>query len=37
MFWDLVGVVKVGIVRKWYEYKKRWDVKFVKIKVCVYK
>ncbi|KAK4654857.1 hypothetical protein QC762_406870 [Podospora pseudocomata] len=34
---DLVGVVKVGTVRKWYEHKKRWDVKFAKTKARVHK
>ncbi|KAK0668017.1 hypothetical protein QBC41DRAFT_394797 [Cercophora samala] len=33
---DLVGVVKVGTVRKWYEHKKRWDVKFAKTKARVH-
>lgn len=29
---NLIGVVKVGTVRKWLEHKKRWDNKFAKTK-----
>ncbi|KAK0742305.1 hypothetical protein B0T21DRAFT_381947 [Apiosordaria backusii] len=34
---DLVGVVKVGTVRKWYEHKKKWDVEFAKTKAKVHR
>ncbi|KAK4166489.1 hypothetical protein QBC43DRAFT_18890 [Cladorrhinum sp. PSN259] len=33
---DLVGVVKVGTVRKWLVRKRRWDRKFAKTKVKVH-
>ncbi|KAK4180120.1 hypothetical protein QBC36DRAFT_205519 [Triangularia setosa] len=33
---DLVGVVKVGTVRKWYIHKKKWDSKYAKTKARVH-
>ncbi|KAK4034427.1 Alpha/Beta hydrolase protein [Parachaetomium inaequale] len=33
---DLVGVVKVGTVRKWLEHKRRWDVRFRQTKARVH-
>ncbi|KAK4201058.1 hypothetical protein QBC40DRAFT_325109 [Triangularia verruculosa] len=33
---DLVGVVKVGTVRKWYMHKKKWDIKYAKTKARVH-
>ena len=33
---ELVGVVKVGTVRKWLEHKRRWDSKFAKTKARVH-
>ncbi|KAK3995807.1 hypothetical protein QBC44DRAFT_233031 [Cladorrhinum sp. PSN332] len=33
---DLVGVVKVGTVRKWLVHKRRWDRKFAKTKARVH-
>ncbi|KAL2197818.1 Alpha/Beta hydrolase protein [Corynascus similis CBS 632.67] len=34
---DLVGVVKVGTVRKWLEHKRRWDTRFRKAKARVHR
>lgn len=34
---DLVGVVKVGTVRKWLEHKRRWDVRFKQTKARIHK
>ncbi|KAK3381339.1 Alpha/Beta hydrolase protein [Podospora didyma] len=34
---ELVGVIKVGPVRKWLDHKKRWDARFRKTKVRVHK
>lgn len=34
---DLVGVVKVGTVRKWSQHKKKWDSRFKKVKARVHK
>ncbi|KAK4154366.1 hypothetical protein C8A00DRAFT_14504 [Chaetomidium leptoderma] len=34
---DLVGVVKVGTVRKWLGHKQRWDVRFRQTKAGVHK
>lgn len=33
---ELVGVVKVGTVRKWLEHKRRWDSKYTKTKARVH-
>ncbi|KAK4128451.1 alpha/beta-hydrolase [Parathielavia appendiculata] len=33
---DLVGVVKVGTVRKWLEHKRRWDTRFKQTKARVH-
>ncbi|AEO58858.1 hypothetical protein MYCTH_2306532 [Thermothelomyces thermophilus ATCC 42464] len=34
---DLVGVVKVGTVRKWLEHKRRWDARFQHTKARVHR
>ena len=34
---ELVGVVKVGTVRKWLEHKRRWDARFKQAKAAVHK
>ncbi|KAK4185566.1 hypothetical protein QBC35DRAFT_300716 [Podospora australis] len=34
---DLVGVVKVGTVRKWFYHKKKWDSRFKAVKARVHK
>lgn len=34
---DLVGVVKVGTVRKWYDHKKRWDARYKTTKARVHR
>lgn len=34
---DLVGVVKVGTVRKWLEHKRRWDIRFKQTKARIHK
>lgn len=34
---ELVGVIKVGPVRKWMDHKKRWDTRFKRAKASVHK
>jgi hypothetical protein len=34
---DLVGVVKVGTVRKWLEHKRRWDARYKQTKARIHK